>query len=46
MFDLMYVYSNLSAKGKKGYLRPTEKCGSFSANWVRMGGRTKNIGSL
>jgi hypothetical protein len=40
MFDLMYVCSNLSAKGK-GYLYNSEKFRSFSVKWVRMGGKIK-----
>jgi hypothetical protein len=46
MIDLVYVCSNLSAKGKKRYLCNFEKCGPFSVNWVRMGGRIKKIGRM
>jgi hypothetical protein len=45
MFDLVYVCSNLSAKGK-GYLCNSEKFRPFSVNWVRMGGKINNIGRL
>jgi hypothetical protein len=37
---IVYVCSNLSIK-EKGYLCNFEKCGPFSVNWVRRGGRIK-----
>jgi hypothetical protein len=40
MFDLVYVCSNLNAKGK-GYLCNSKKFRSFSVKWVRMGGKIK-----